>query len=43
MADHPLLLRSNYTDQKVREIAKLLKRYYPVRHSPPLLRAPSLV
>jgi hypothetical protein len=31
MADHPLLLRSHYNDQKVRELAVLLKKHYPVR------------
>jgi hypothetical protein len=31
MADHPLLLRSHYNDQKVRELALLLKKHYPVR------------
>jgi len=33
MADHPLLLRSFYSDKKLNEIARLLKKHYRVRSS----------
>lgn len=36
MADHPLLLRSHYNDQKVRELAVLLKKHYPTEFNGPL-------